>query len=158
MQSGQPGHSMEPERRGIVWQSLHIPGHEFLTVRQDDEAVRFQSVVIDAGPTPFRAWSEVYTDAGWRVRRCHVRLLGEPDGEVVLQSDGNGNWTDGAGAPLPALSGCTDVDLTATPSTNTLPIRRLRLCPGQSADINAAWIQFPELAVTRSRQRSVHLS
>ncbi len=82
---------MQPERRDIVWQSLSSPGLELLTVQQDDEAVRFQSVVIDAGPTPFRAWYEVHTDAGWRVRRCHVRLLGEPEREVALQSDGNGS-------------------------------------------------------------------
>ena len=144
---------MQPERRDIVWQSLPGPALELLTVPQDDQAVRFQSVVIDAGPTPVPARYEIHTDAGWRVRRCHVRLLGAPEGQIVLQSDGNWNWTDGAGAALPALARCIDVDLTATPSTNTLPIRRLGLRPGHSTDIDVAWIQFPDLAFKRSLQR-----
>jgi hypothetical protein len=140
-------------QRDVVWQSLTTPGLELLTLRQDDAGIHFSSVVIDVGPPPFRAWYEVHTDNDWRVRRCLVRLLGEPERDVVLQSDGQGRWTDGAGAPLPALDGCIDVDLTATPSTNALPIRRLALGPGESADIKVAWIQFPELDVTPSPQR-----
>ena len=57
---------MQPERRDIVRQALSSPGPEFLAVQQDDQGVRFQSVDIDSGPTPFRAWYEVHTDAGWR--------------------------------------------------------------------------------------------
>lgn len=140
-------------QRDIVWQSLPTPGLELLTLRQYDDGVYFESVVIDAGRPSFRVWYEVHTDAAWRVRRCLVQLLGEPGRGIVLQSDGDGSWADGAGAPLPALDGCIDVDLTATPSTNALPIRRLALRPGESADIRVAWIQFPELDVTPSPQR-----
>jgi hypothetical protein len=139
--------------RHIVWQSLPTLGFEHLTLRQDDEAVFFESVVFDVGPPSFRAWYEIETDADWRVRQCLVRLLGEPERMVVLQSDYPGRWTDGAGHPLPTLDGCIDVDLTATPSTNTLPIRRLGLQSGESADITVAWVQFPDLSVTPSPQR-----
>ena len=37
------------------------------------------------------------------------------------------------GVPAPALKGCKDIDLGCSPSTNTLPIRRLRLAVGASA-------------------------
>jgi len=32
-----------------------------------------------------------------------------------------------------------------TPATNTLPIRRLNLEVGQSQQVTAAWLKFPEL-------------
>lgn len=46
----------------------------------------------------------------------------------------------------PAIQGCVDIDLGWTPSTNTLPIRRLQLGVGTSSGpITAAWVRFPEL-------------
>ena len=140
-------------QRDIVWQSLTSPGLEHLDVRSDGEGVRFDSVVVDAGELPFRAWYEIYTDATWRVRSCLIRLLGPTTREIELIADGRGHWTDSSGASIPSLNGCIDVDLTATPSTNALLIRRLALGPGESADIRVAWIQFPELDVTPSPQR-----
>jgi hypothetical protein len=48
---------------------------------------------------------------------------------------------------------CSIPTLTITPFTNTLPIRRLRLKPGESAEIAAAFIEFPQLTVVKSPQR-----
>jgi hypothetical protein len=36
-------------------------------------------------------------------------------------------------------------DLAFTPATNTLPIRRLGLAVGDSRDVTAAWVRYPEL-------------
>jgi hypothetical protein len=47
--------------------------------------------------------------------------------KLELISDGRGKWTDASGNPLPALDGAIDMDLSVSPFTNTLPIRRLRL-------------------------------
>jgi hypothetical protein len=55
--------------------------------------------------------------------------------------------------PLHALSGAIDIDLSITPFTNTLPIRRMDLAHGQSADIVVAYIRVPELTVTKDPQR-----
>src|SRR3989442_7943903 len=42
---------------------------------------------------------------------------------------------------------------TATPFTNTLPVRRLGLRPGETADLPVAWVIVPGLRVERARQR-----
>jgi hypothetical protein len=44
------------------------------------------------------------------------------------------------------------VDLGFTPSTNTLPIRRLTLAVGASAPVRAAWLRFPELTLESLEQ------
>jgi hypothetical protein len=46
-----------------------------------------------------------------------------------------------------------DVDLAFTPFTNTLPIRRLGLKDGESADIVVAYLQVPELTPIPDAQR-----
>jgi hypothetical protein len=42
----------------------------------------------------------------------------------------------------PTVTGCIDVDLNFSPSTNLLPIRRLNLAVGQEALVKAAWLKF----------------
>ena len=42
---------------------------------------------------------------------------------------------------------CVDVDLSFTPATNTLPIRRLDLRVGDQAEVEVAWLTWPDLDV-----------
>jgi len=51
------------------------------------------------------------------------------------------------------LRGCTDVDLELSPSTNTIPIRRLNPIVGQESAVTAAWVRFPALTVQPLTQR-----
>lgn len=53
---------------------------------------------------------------------------------------------------LPEYRNCLDVDLSFTPATNTLPIRRLGLGVGDEAEIEVAWLLWPELSVRPARQ------
>jgi uncharacterized protein len=91
----------------------------------------------------------VRADPSWATREALV-WVGRRSTE--LRADGLGGWAV-EGADRADLQGCTDVDLEFTPATNTLPIRRLGLELGQSAEIEAAWVRFPSLEVERSTQR-----
>ncbi|WP_424448326.1 putative glycolipid-binding domain-containing protein [Microbacterium arborescens] len=51
------------------------------------------------------------------------------------------------------VDGAIDIDITATPATNALPIRRLKLTVGGHADVEVAWVQVPSLDVGLGRQR-----
>jgi hypothetical protein len=129
-------------------------GLEHARVSGGADGFRAEGVVI--GPPgdahPFAVVYRLVCDADWRTRELDVRLVGT-ERRLVLRSDGNGDWRDGKGAGLPALRGCVDVDLTATPLTNTLPIRRLSLATGQSAVVRVAYVSVPELTVSVSEQR-----
>jgi hypothetical protein len=58
---------------------------------------------------------------------------------------------------VPALKGCSDVDLGCSPSTNTLPIRRLHIGIGAAHTIQAAWVHFPDLTVQKVAQTYARL-
>jgi hypothetical protein len=75
---------------------------------------------------------------------------------MVFERDPKGSWSVD-GAVVKALKGCTDVDLGCSPSTNTLPIRRLRLAVGGSHRIQAAWVRFPELTIVKAAQTYTRL-
>jgi len=62
-----------------------------------------------------------------------------------------------AAIEIPAVAGCLDVDLAFTPATNILPLRRLRLAVGESREMTAAWVRFPDLSVEPLAQRYTRL-
>jgi hypothetical protein len=81
----------------------------------------------------------------------HADVLTKPRRlELVRASDGR--WRVD-GSPREDLEGCTDVDLGISPSTNTLPVRRLHLDVGQEASVPVAWVRFPHLQVAPGSQR-----
>jgi len=138
------------------WQDWAANGLEHLVLRDGGTGWLAESVVTgDADGQRFAARYLVECDREWRSTKVEVRVVGTGEG-VMLSSDGAGNWRDGA-EKLPALNGAIDVDITATPFTNTLSIRRLGLEAGQSADILVAYIDVPSLTVTADPQRYICL-
>jgi hypothetical protein len=137
-----------------MWQPWTGPGLESLRLVEDTDGVRADSVVIgmDEG-RPFSTRYAIRCDAAWHVRDLEIADLGGRSTTLALASDGMGRWTDGSGAHLPALDGCLDVDLSATPFTNTLPIRRLALAPGWATEITVVYVEVPLLRVGVARQR-----
>ena len=111
-----------------------------------------ESVFVSAGDPPYAVRYRIACDAAWRVRDAEIRVVGD-ERLLRLTADGAGHWFDEVGNALPHLDGAIDVDLSISPFTNALPIRRLGLQPGQSAEILAAYIRAPELSVTTDPQR-----
>ncbi len=135
------------------WRAWAGDGLEHLVLHESPAGFVAESVVV---ADDFAARYRVVGDAAWRTRRVEVALIGAERG-LVLDADGHGRWTDGAGAALPALDGALDVDITCTPFTNTLAIRRLALPPGRAAEIVVAYVRVPELHVAPEGQRYTRL-
>jgi hypothetical protein len=88
----------------------------------------------------------------WQVRQFLLfRDMEDPD--LWLGTDGSGRWGEMNGAHRPELDGCIDIDLPCTPFTNTLPIRRLPLHVGDTADITVAYVDVETLEVRPDHQR-----
>jgi len=146
----------------MEWNVMWVPwvgaGLEHLRLRQNDTSMLIDSVVIGVEDEQiFRLWYEIQTDSDWKVRACTLRLLGDTTPEITLHADGEGHWADAAGVPLTALDGCIDVDISVTPFTNTLPIRRVPLHAGQSVDLQVAYLSVPGMEVQNAPQRYICL-
>jgi len=132
----------------IVWQVVHpqLTGTELLDLEQrGTDFVLRGWVVGEVDRAPLAVAYEILTDGQWTTRRVTVTV--SPEGRTLaIEHDGNGRWTVD-GDERPDLSECRDVDLGISPSTNTLPIRRLGLEVGEFAHLEAAWVRFPEMTV-----------
>ncbi len=138
----------------IVWEARNWPGIEYLRLEErPDEISAAGTIIMVEYNLPLRIQYTIRSAPNWTVRQVALTVEGYPGPRRQLQADGAGHWTRRPGYPLPSLEGCIDVDIAATPFTNTLPIRRLSLKPGESAEIKVAYITIPELAFRAALQR-----
>ena len=87
------------------------------------------------------------------MRKVLVESLDENDQIIDLTSDGLGNWTNESGAAISEFEDYSDVDISVTPFTNTLPIRRLNLKHGESSELKVVYVTVPEMQLSVERQR-----
>jgi uncharacterized protein len=140
--------------RHVMWSPWTGPGLEHLYVTQKTEQVVADGLILGVEEQkPFRVRYEIHCDQHWRVRTVLVSVLGRATQTLSLAADGKGRWTSETGVELTSLRGCLDVDISATPFTNTLPIRRLALHPGQSALLSMVYISIPQMQVAAVEQR-----
>jgi hypothetical protein len=139
--------------REVMWSAREEPGlgHLLLAVRNSGIVADGVVLGMEEG-RPFRLSYEVRCDPYWRVRAARVGVPGEPP-KVELHSDGEGNWAEPDGRAVAYLEGCEYVDISETPFTNTLPVRRLGLAPGESAEITVAYFDGAELQPWPEPQR-----
>ena len=136
--------------RWSAWDGCEA-GLEHVDVRPADGGLAISGVVVGReGEDEFGLSYRVRLDALWNTKEVHVRTT---SGHVLhLESDGRGHWREN-GKDRPDLQGCIDVDIQATPLTNTLPIRRLDLETGESMEIRLCYIGVPDLTVSPPDQR-----
>jgi hypothetical protein len=137
----------------VVWQRLDRPATEFLrwvdvprlTLRGDvvgdlDGRVGRAQYRVDAGDNGITQAVRIHVDFGSESR--HLRLFQNAEGHWLVD-----------GINHPELRGATDIDIGVTPATNTLPIRRFGLGIGESRELVAVWLRFPDLSLWRAHQR-----
>lgn len=128
----------------------------FEVVYPSPHRLRGHTTAVEDG-RPYAVHYEITLDDHWRTREAHVvsdTVAGLR--ETRLRSNGDGRWTvDGKHAPH--LEGMVDVDLEASACTNTLPIHRLALAPGELTQAPAVYVRALDLSVTRLDQTYRHL-
>jgi len=140
--------------RNIMWTPWSEPGLEHLHLLQQDGNILADSIIVGvSNRMPFRLHYEITCDSNWNVKKLDLVLLSGNHKSLKIRADGQGHWSTHTGDPIPSLDGCIDVDISATPFTNTLPIRRLELRPGQSAELLVAYVLIPEIELMTDKQR-----
>ena len=128
------------------WQTWDDEAIEVLTLRWENEGWTASGEVGRE-----RIHYVIRLSPTWQVRQFLLfRDLDDPD--LWLATDGHARWGEMNGAHRPELDGCHDIDLACTPFTNTLPIRRLPLHPGDSAELAVITVDVETLAVALDRQ------
>ena len=135
------------ERRTILWTRLDRSGHESARLFWKNGWYLAGTSVFVHEREPCRLDYRVSCDDAWHTRSATVwGWIGDQPLELTVEVDADRRWRLN-GAECPGVTGCVDIDLNWSPSTNLLPIRRLGLAAGARAEVRAAWLRFPSLAL-----------
>jgi hypothetical protein len=148
MNAGELGHA-------YAWRRTdESDGRSFARVAETEGGWQFDGTeILVASGRPIRTDFTVTLDRDWQTVEAHVSALTERAHELHLEVDRHRRWLVN-GEPTARLDGCVDVDVAATPLTNTFPIRRYGgLEIGKSESAPVAWVEVPSLRVVRVQQR-----
>jgi hypothetical protein len=131
-------------KQSTIWRRLDYPGFEAARLELGSDGWSFRgTAVFHIDLKPCRLDYVIQCDLKWHTES--VTIDGWMGTEIVrheIKVDPRGRWYFD-GAERPDLDGCVDIDLGFSPSTNTLPIRRLNLGIGDSSPVRAAWVPVP---------------
>jgi uncharacterized protein len=132
----------------VLWRRLDQPGHESARLSCKEPGWHLTGTALFLHERqPCRLDYRVICDSEWRTLSGRVTgWVGDQLIHVDLSVDGARVWRLN-GTECPNVSGCVDLDLNFSPSTNLLPIRRLNLAIGQAAEVKAAWLRFPSFTL-----------
>lgn len=140
----------------MVWRSNRLSSLEHFRLLRRREGWRLSGQVsLPIENRQGRIDYEVDVDHGWRATGATIRLAARSRSSFLVEVRGD-RWLVNS-VDRDDLTGCIDLDLGWTPATNTLPIRRLGLVPGQTGGTTVAWLSFPELEFRRVNQRYTNL-
>jgi hypothetical protein len=160
----------------LFWERRDTSGAEHALI-DTTSGLRARGTALSVDPIPYSARYELQTDPTWATTSLDVRAEGGGWSRSLRLEAEAGRWrvttseqgdldaaltsAGHAGAGLPGsedpdlLYGAFDVDLTGSPLTNTLPVRRLGLlgaATGVAHRVSVAWVLLPSLEVVQTDQ------
>lgn len=101
---------------------------------------------------------QMVLDSAWKFKSLKVQMLTEPHKILMLSVDNVGRWFNQNNEHLPDLDGCIDIDISATPFSNSLPLKRLEEQLAIPQQLKVVYINIPELEVSVVIQRYTRIS
>jgi hypothetical protein len=142
-----------PGMPSILWRRIDRTSYERCTLEDTATGHRLAGTVllVDEG-VPYDIRYTIVTNPQWQPVTVGVNVSGvDNDRTLALSGDANGSWSVGD-SPVLELFGATDVDFGFSPGTNTIPIKRLGLDVGETAEITAIRVDFPQRDIEKVTQ------
>jgi len=136
-----------------LWRRIDTPGHDACRLEELPSGWRLNgaAVFLHRGE-PVNLSYAVRCDHGWRA--SYGRVFGAVGGQTVdyvIQRRSDHGWTLN-GERVDSLDHLDDLDLSFTPATNVLQIRRVALPLGEAVRLPAAWFDFDSGALSELEQ------
>lgn len=136
--------------RFVVWRRIDVAdsfGFAIFGQPEGDAGPWIEAIEAVAGHRRRYAMHvKISADPGWRTEFALINVIGaRPFTSLTISRTTEGWAVDGRRRRT--LDGCSEIDVAASPVTNTLPIRSLGLEVGGERAIRVAWIDVPSLRV-----------
>jgi len=142
----------------VVWQGISDKTLEVLKWHYVKNNIEVQSVINgNAEGISVLINYKAVINAAWEISYVEIRsVLGEKETFNTLKKE-DGKWFKN-NELSPEFSDCTDIDITLTPFTNSLPVNRLSLKMNEEKLINVVYVNIMEKEIAPAQQRYKKLS
>ncbi|MCT2536424.1 putative glycolipid-binding domain-containing protein [Aquibacillus koreensis] len=137
----------------VVWNNEELYGCEYLNLGSTTENLVVQSTVIYVDEKNSDAHKLNYIvelNKHWLTKKCSINV--NNNNSLELHTDGEGNWFNSDGELIDSLEGAIDIDISATPFSNTLPINRINWSINQIELFHMVYISIPSLKIKKVPQ------
>lgn len=129
----------------LMWEALQWPGIEYFAFTENEKGKTATGILNGVeNQQPFALRYDIEITPDWKVSSFLIQSLADRGRQFRLVSDLEGHWFDKSGNHITAFDGCMDIDISLTPFTNTLPVKRLSWAPGERRSLNMLYIKLPE--------------
>ncbi|KAA9006367.1 putative glycolipid-binding domain-containing protein [Paenibacillus spiritus] len=138
-------------KRTAVWENNRTYGSELLEVTLSGTSLRAQSTLITLeDAVPLKIEYQLEAADGW-MKRVHLEIPAL-NRSLYLESTPDHRWLDSDGEEALELAGAIEVDISCTPFTNSLPIRRIEWRLNRPEVCQMVYIKVPELTLHKVEQ------
>ncbi|SES79191.1 hypothetical protein SAMN05216389_102193 [Oceanobacillus limi] len=137
----------------VVWNNDELFGCEYLTLKRTTENLVVQSTVIYVDEKTDNAHNLDYNvelDKHWLTKKLSINV--DNIDRLELHTDREGNWFNSDGEIIGSLNGAIDIDISATPFSNSLPINRINWRINQIKYFHMVYISVPSLEIKKVPQ------
>ena len=142
----------------VVWNNKELYGSEYLKIERTNKQFLVQSALIFVDERKTNAHNVNYSvelDEQWLTKKVSINV--DNVNTLELHTDGEGNWFDSDGELLDHIMGAIDIDISATPFSNSLPINRIRWNINQKEHFHMLYISVPSLEIQKVPQTYQYL-
>lgn len=138
----------------ILWRRLDAPGHDACRLERNGTGWALAGTAVFAeNGLPAVLYYKVVVDSAWRTTSGHIHgWLGEQGIDLRVTRTSDGNWMLN-GTAVPGIEARNDLDLSFTPATNLLQLRRVNMREGEVVDLPVAWLDVARATLTCLPQR-----
>ncbi len=141
----------------LVWKSTYVNTTEFTTIKFND-TIEVNGQITGQGLGKLLSINyKLDIDKYWEILAVKINLVSDSSFNISLRKNENKQWLNEKGEILSQLKNCTDIDITLTPFTNTLPINRLNLEIGETKEIEVVYFNLPSKNFSPAKQRYTNL-
>lgn len=138
----------------LQWEGLQYNSQEICQVKTLKDTIEVNgSIKGDHEGWFFYIQYHIIVNQAWHAMELAISInMNNKTDDFLFRGNGEGAWQFN-GKNAPELEGCIDVDISFTPFTNTLPIRRLNLNPGETREIKVLYVDVLEKKVSLLKQQ-----
>ena len=143
----------------LLWKGLSYDSMENCLVDTNQSGTEITSTIVGCSQGMiYKVDYRIKVNELWETLLLEISSQHNDRNHMIrLQGDGKGHWTNNE-HEAPELEGCLDVDIPLTPFTNSLPVRRLQLTPGDSKEVLVVYCDLLAEQIRPVRQKYTCIS